>query len=286
MNDTPGWVTVAVGPDARNARHARWGFRHETWIVDLPDGVRRVVQRRSDGSDPGAAEASAVRSAIRATGLPTPEPICVGRVDDDLVLELPYVDGIVAADLLGTPEGATACGRCCGGVAATLARAYGTPAGLRATWASSRLLVDAAKRWLAASDRVLASEQVDFIERALMRAARTVDGAPSQLAHGDLAPVNVLVRDGEVVAVLDLDRVQVAHPIYDAAWFSWVVSFHHPEVAELACAAFAAAAGTPAESTAVSWLWPLLLLERRAEAADPGERATWTARLLASLTEA
>src|SRR6476660_4452699 len=98
VNDCPAWVAVVAGHDARSARRARWGFRHETWIVDLSDGGRRVFQRRSDGSDPGSAEASAVRSIVRATGLPTPEPIRVdraGRLEHDLVLELPYVAGVV-----------------------------------------------------------------------------------------------------------------------------------------------------------------------------------------------
>jgi hypothetical protein len=289
VNDSPPWVLAAAGPDARSARRARWGFRHETWIVDLSDGGRRVFQRRSDGSDPGSADASTIRSMIRATGLPTPEPIRVdpgGLSDGDMVLELPYVDGLVAAELLGTPEGAAACGRCCGGVAAALAGARVTPAGLPATWASSRPLVEAGRTWLASCDGVLGSGQAEAIEGVLVRAARLVDEAPSLVAHGDLAPVNVLVRGTEIAAVLDLDRVQLAHPIYDAAWFSWVVSFHHPDVAVHACDAFAATAGTPAHPTAVSWLWPLLLLERLAEAASPGERATWTARLSTSLAGA
>ena len=285
MNDSPAWVAVAAGPDALSARRARWGFRHETWIVDLSDGGRRVFQRRSDGSDPGSATAAAVRSTIQAAGLPTPDPIRIDRVDHELVLELPYVDGIVSAELLGTPDGAAACGRCCGEVAAALAGTRDTPAGLRATWATGRLLVEAAITWLAACDGIVASGQAATMQRVLARAAEVVDGAPSQLAHGDLAPVNVLVREGEIVAVLDLDRVQTAHPVYDASWFSWVVAFHHPEVAEHACAAFEAAAGTPAHPTAVRWLWPLLLLERLAEAASPGERAMWTARLLTSLTD-
>ena len=181
-------------------------------------------------------------------------------------------------------EGAAACGRCCGEVAAALAGARDIPHGLRATWASSRLLVEAARTWLPSCEAMLANGQVDALERVLARAARTVDEAPAQVAHGDLAPVNVLVRAGEIAAVLDLDRVQLAHPLYDAAWFSWVVSFHHPDVAVHACAAFAEAAGTPAHATQVSWLWPLLLLERLAEAASPGERTTWSVRLLASLT--
>ena len=107
-----------------------------------------------------------------------------------------------------------------------------------------------------------------------------LDADTPGLAHGDLAPVNVLVRDGELAAVLDLDRAQLAHPAYDAAWFSWVVSFHHPRVAGTACAAYTAAAGVPTGKEALGWLWPLLLLERLAEATDTGERAMWADRLV------
>jgi aminoglycoside phosphotransferase (APT) family kinase protein len=72
---------------------------------------------------------------------------------------------------------------------------------------------------------------------SLRRAALEVETVLPRFAHGDLAPVNLLVRDGRVAAVLDLDRARLAHPLHDAAWFAWVVSFHHRDVAGAAWSA-------------------------------------------------
>ena len=87
-----------------------------------------------------------------------------------------------------------------------------------------------------------------------------------------------------MAAVLDLDRARLAHPLYVAAWFAWVVSFHHRDVAGAAWSAYAQAAGLGATSPAVlAWLWPLQLLDRLAEAPDAAERTLWAGRLAAGL---
>jgi aminoglycoside phosphotransferase (APT) family kinase protein len=106
--------------------------------------------------------------------------------------------------------------------------------------------------------------------------------APPRFAHGDLAPVNLLVQDGRVAAVLDLDGARLAHPLFDAAWLAWIISFHHGDVAEAAWGAYARAVGAGVRSpAALAWLWPLQLLERLAEARGEDERATWADRLVA-----
>jgi aminoglycoside phosphotransferase (APT) family kinase protein len=102
------------------------------------------------------------------------------------------------------------------------------------------------------------------------------------VVHGDLVPVNLLVADDRLTALLDLDRVQLAHPLYDAAWFAWVVSHYHADVAGVACDAYARASGVAVRPLArLAWLWPLQLLERLAEAQDGQERDAWAARLAA-----
>ncbi len=115
-------------------------------------------------------------------------------------------------------------------------------------------------------------------------AARDTDRVPSVFAHGDLAPVNVLVRGTDVAAVLDLDRARLAHPLFDGAWFAWVVGHHHPDMARTAWRSFADVAGLPErEPRAFAWLQPLQLLERLATADAAADRARWAARLAAVL---
>ena len=68
------------------------------------------------------------------------------------------------------------------------------------------------------------------------------EGTRPVFAHGDLAPVNVVMDGGAgpgvVVALLDLERARLAHPLFDAAWWSWVVRYHHPSRSPAAGHAF------------------------------------------------
>ncbi len=278
----PAWVAGACDARVAAARRARWGFRHETWLADLEDGRRVVVQRRADGSNPEAPDARAVRDRVRAAGIAVPEPVAVHRIGAAVVAVLPFVEGVIAAEMLATDEGAAPAGRACGEMAAGLAAV--DPAGLRlpGAWASARALMAAVAEWIAGLEPAPADGTVGRIEHAARRAAREIETSGCRFVHGDLAPVNVLVLDGRPAAALDLDRARRAHPRYDAAWFAWVVSFHHPGTATAAWRAFALASGLGDQPLgAVAWLWPLLLLERAAEALDAAERARWSERLAA-----
>ena len=240
--EPPAWVGAALGAGIRSATRARWGFRHETWVVELA-GERCVVQRRADGSDPTTSPWPAIRQLVRDAGLATPEPVRLASLGQDVVVALPAIDGTVAAELLRAGHGAELVGRACG-------------------WVASRF------RSIDPGAFVLPGPPGGFGETAPV------------VAHGDLAPVNILMRDERVVGVLDLDRIRLAHPDYDAAWFAWVVTTHHPELADSAWRGFADAAHlrdrTPSD---VAWLWPLQLAERVREAASGPERARWLGHL-------
>jgi aminoglycoside phosphotransferase (APT) family kinase protein len=283
LDECPVWVLEAVRGGIVTARRARWGFRHETWIVERPGGERMVLQRRVDGSDPTLGRARIVRELVRAASVPTPEPVrrhVPTPGSSGLVVELPFVDAQVGAELLPVPHGAETVGRLCGSIAVRLGGIDVRGLRLADTWASGARLRTAAGRWLELLPASAPSGTRRSVEQAISRASVMLDADPPGLAHGDLAPVNVLVRDGDLAAVLDLDRAQIAHPAYDAAWFAWVVTFHHPRLADTACAAYTAAAGVPTGEEALGWLWSLLLLERLAEAADPRERSMWADRLV------
>jgi aminoglycoside phosphotransferase (APT) family kinase protein len=280
----PGWVAAASGGSALTARPLPWGFRHETWVVETIDGRALVVQRRVDGSDPTDPRLRAVRGAVRVAGLPVPEPARVALEGADVVVALPFVEGLVAAELLGSDGDPELVGRLCGEVAARLGTV--SPAGLPLSriWASANDLRAAARRWMESLPDAVPARTRERLLVDVDRVALEVETAPPRFAHGDVAPVNLLVRDGRVAAVLDLDRARLALPLYDAAWFAWVVSFHHPDVAEAAWSAYSQAAGLAIRSAEdVAWLWPLQLLERLAEAPDAAERRAWADRLAATL---
>jgi aminoglycoside phosphotransferase (APT) family kinase protein len=110
-------------------------------------------------------------------------------------------------------------------------------------------------------------------------------------AHGDLAPVNLVLRDGRVAAILDLERARLAHPLYDAAWWTWIVRHHHPERGASALGAFREAAGIGTDQAtcrslallgALACLEVLAGLPRR----DAGARREWARRVVGALERA
>lgn len=274
----PGWVADSCGDGVRSAVPTRWGFRHETWIVRTASGEHRIVQRRSDGSDPTVAPHPAIREAVRTARLPVPEPRRIVLDGPDVVVVLPFVEGAVAADLLGRGRDAELVGRACGVVAARLTDVRTDD--LPIARASAVLELDDT---LPPGGFARLRERLD---RYVREVAPRIDGASAVFAHGDLAPVNVLLRDNTVAAVLDLDRARTAHPFYDSAWFAWVVSAHHPELASATWNAYANAAGMAGlQARDMAWLWPLQLLERVREARTASERQRWIERLAAALDE-
>ncbi len=146
----------------------------------------------------------------------------------------------------------------------------------------------AARGWLADGRTVLGSRPAAALERVLLRVPAALDSVEPVFAHGDLAPVNVLLWDGMIVAVLDFERARLAHPLFDAAWWRWIVCHHHPERWEAAGPAFFAAAELTLDRGTLERLDMLAVLQclevlhetpHRARAA----RSEWAARVVEGL---
>ena len=263
---------------------ADWGFTHETWVLAVEAGPPVVVQRRRDRSDPTRPRARAIREAVRTTGLVVPEPSCAPPDRGHAVVVLPFVPGAPAAELLVDAAGAEEVGVLCGRVAARLAGIDRDGLGLPSTWASGERLRAAGRGWVRRCGSSLRDRSRVVIDGLLETAAGEIDDSPGRFAHGDLAPVNILVQRRRAAAILDLDRARVAHPLFDAAWFAWVVAHHHPRIAGAAWRGYARGAGLPSQvPAAFAWMQPLQLLERAATARDRSERDAWAARLDAAL---
>jgi len=264
---------------------APWGFDHETWILGN-GSPRLVVQRRADAVDPTAPTSRSIRAAVRLVGLEVPEPDLVASDEGHAIVTLPFVEGRPGSELLSGAAEAHAIGRLCGGAADALARIDPVGLELPTTWASGEQLLSAGGGWVRCCSGTLDPTARADLAGLLETAAGELDRVPARFAHGDLAPVNVLVRDGSVAALLDLDRARLAHPLYDAAWFAWVVTYHHPDIADAAWAGYAGASRLPvSRPAAFAWLQPLQLLERAATAPTPSRQATWSARLARLLDE-
>lgn len=104
-------------------------------------------------------------------------------------------------------------------VGACLARVHRELGALEDTAVDSAVppagLGEQVRDWLASGDRGLAPEGSRRLADLLSRAPR-LDDRP-QLVHNDFRAANLLVRDSEVVGVLDFDEVMVEHRVVDLA---------------------------------------------------------------------
>jgi aminoglycoside phosphotransferase (APT) family kinase protein len=270
-----------------------WTTSTRTERVTLGDG-RRVVVQRAVG---GAAARATIGRRLRldrllpaiAPWLPVPEVRGGEASGPRPFIVTGFVLGISGRELLADDRGAALLGRLMGELAAGLARVPTRGLRLDGTWGDPERLATAAAGWLNACAPDLGAGGVRALERVLRRLPRELAGAAPVFAHGDLAPVNVLVRDGVVAALLDFERARLAHPLFDAAWWRWIVRHHHPERWEAAGPAFLAAAGlddSPATAQRLDLLAALQCLEMLNRARRAGERRAWAERLAGVLDQA
>ena len=269
-----------------------WTTSTRTERITLADGRRVVVQRAVSGAAARATIGRRIRlgrllPAI-APWLPVPEVRGGEATGPRPFVVTGFVPGISGRELLADESGAAQLGRLMGELAAGLARVPTRGLGLGGTWGDPERLVTAADRWLKASAPDLGAGGARALERLLPRLPRELAGAAPVFAHGDLAPVNIVVRDGVVVALLDFERARLAHPLFDAAWWRWIVRHHHPERWAVAGAAFAETAGLEDARGTVARLDLLAALQClemlcRAGRRSPAARREWAARLLGVL---
>ena len=211
-----------------------WATGVRTSLVTLEDGLRVVHQ---DGASTVAGRGGIARRmrflcALRsaAPGLPVPEVLGGdARADPPFVLTS-CLTGEPGDALLATPAGAARLGRVAGGAAAALAAVPPAVPGrsLSRTWSDPDRLAAAAAGWLREAGPLLGQSASEAVRAALDRIPVLL-AAPPVVAHGDLAPVNLLVDGERLTGILDLERLRLAPPLFDAAWFRLLVRHHHPE---------------------------------------------------------
>src|SRR5438093_6518011 len=239
----PTWLTAAL-PAGSIAAASRlgWGFRNESWRVDLVDGRRMGVTRFAD---PSAAPAIGRRTTelgprMRAAGIPVPETVDLPGLEEPL-LATQFVDGVVGAELLDlSPERV---GLVMGAAWRILATLDTEGLDLPTGWACTQGLAAADRQ----GDLGRALDRLDQAQRprateALDRARELLAGRRTGFVHGDFAPVNVIVRNDHLAALVDLELAGRADPLFDAAWFRWFVGYHYPAAEATAWAAFRSAA--------------------------------------------
>ena len=99
-----------------------------------------------------------------------------------------------------------------------------------------------------------------------------------------------MIAAGALTALLDLEAVRVGERLLDAAWFRWIVRYHHPVIEPAAWAGFVAASRLDRDDRGVGELIHILAVVRILEilarpVLDAAARARWVDQLRAGVEE-
>lgn len=269
--DVPVWLaeTFAIGSIDRAARLG-WGFRNETWRVDLTDGRRLAVTRPADALAAPAVVALTlvIGPRLRTAGIPSPTIVDLAAGDASTVFATEFVEGTSGAEILAQDDGPALIGALLGDAWRRLRSI--DPAGLPLpdAWAAPRGLADLSRARLGRTEGWLTGQEQRLAAAAIGALPELLTGRRPGFVHGDFVPVNMLVRDASLAAILDFEFVRLADPLLDAAWFDQIVAFHHPGEEPAAWQAFVSAAGIDADDRRTGDLLRTLPLIRLLEILD------------------
>jgi aminoglycoside phosphotransferase (APT) family kinase protein len=265
-----------------------WDTRTRTWVATLAGGQRVVAQwsRNRRGLDRRRRVGRMLPQV--APWIPVPEVVAHEVRGPVGLLVTRAVEGLSGRALLDDDRSAALLGARMGELAGGLRRVPTRGLRLATLWSDPARLAVAAAGWLEDARPALGASAATAVARLLDRVPAALGGSQSVFTHGDLAPVNVLLHDGIAVALLDFERARLAHLLFDAAWWRWIVCHHHPERWEAAGPAFFSAAGLTLDRETLERLDLLAVLQclemlhetpRRARAA----RSEWAERVAEAL---
>jgi aminoglycoside phosphotransferase (APT) family kinase protein len=247
-------LSAIVGVPVIAAELCRWGFENRTLIATLEDGRCVVVQRINSRAWAGHKLhlARVLPDRLASVGIRTPRLLAADAAADPPYAVREYLPGESAAGLMGTVAGAIQVARAMGALLPRLALVATAGAGLSNAWASPDALGRQAQQQLDRCRPLLDESASAALEAAIAEVPARFADRPAIFAHGDFCPVNILLGDGEwgmedgkaysaspiphpyppsprVTGLLDLEFARIADPLFDAAWWGWVVRYHHPE---------------------------------------------------------
>ncbi len=301
-------LSAIVGAPVVAAERCGWGFENHTTIVTVADGRRLVVQRIASRAlaSHKLQLASALPGRLAAVGIRAPRQLAADADADPPYAVREYLPGEAGATHMGTIAGATQIARAMGALIPHLAAVATTGLALETSWASPITLAEQSRRRIARCRTLLDAPIVAALEATIADLPARFAGRPAVFAHGDFCPVNVLIgAAGDlrleasdmpqvsslqspaplIVGLLDLEFARIADPLFDAAWWGWVVRYHHAErwVAAwpqlLAAAGFVPDAATTARVQALQRLRCLEMADYHAHERTPEAAAMWVERL-------
>ncbi len=288
VRGVPDWVAETVG-SVSDAERLRAGFTNESWAVATADGRRLVVTRMTD---PGAAgllldRAPTLTARLVDAGIASPIPIPERSDRSRNVVTSAFVNGAPGMDLMPDDVGAALVGRIVGAAWLALEAVDASGLGLDDLWARPSELARAALAWLEPVSVSLGPRAATRARARIADLASLLKDRPTGFVHGDLVPANVLILDGAFASLTDLETVRIGERLLDAAWFRWIVRYHHPAIEPAAWAGFVAASQLDTDDDVVSALLDVLpvirILEILAGPAPGAARARWMELLRAGV---
>jgi aminoglycoside phosphotransferase (APT) family kinase protein len=321
--DTLAELSALVGAPVVADERAAWGFANRTELVTLADGRRLVVQRitRRFFAPYRLALARTVPPALRALGISAPLLLAADAQHDPPYVVREFLPGTPTNALLDSDENATRLAGTMGALLPRLATIDITTLPLATTWAEPHTLASDMQRRLQACAPLLASNAHRILAALLAQLPALFANRPAVFAHGDFCPVNALLLDdrrpttddgrqttddgrrttddgrqrtnnneaavggpSSSVGLLDFDEARMADALFDAAWWGWVVRYHHPERWHVAWPQFLLAASIPADTPTLERIRALQLLRLLealddARAHEPATALWWAERL-------
>ena len=297
-------TTMAADPDSRELERivgtpltsvvrARWGFANRTDIVTTSGGERLVVQRYRDRSlaDHRIRTMAAMAGPLAQLGIAIPAARRVQLDDEPPWAIFDQLEGVPVTEAGEHGLGGAQFPRLAVRMGDLQRRIATVPAeglDLRDGWADPRTLAADASGWLEQVADRIGVEEAETLRRTIAEVETLFRDRPAVVAHGDFVPVNILVKEGEITGLLDFESTRLADPLFDVAWWTWVVGFHH--LADLAWSlpSFLEGAGVRRDAILedrMHALQLLRLLELAATSAGAGQAAMdmWISRLTDTL---
>jgi aminoglycoside phosphotransferase (APT) family kinase protein len=267
-----------------------WGDSGRTLRCES-DGMAFAARWHSGRAGHTRAERLAARTTdLAAAGIATPGPTTVIRVDHPIGAWTvsPWCEGALGPDLLKDPSEALRLASAMGSLSARLAMIdpmRSDVLDLDSPWNSPQTLAAAATRWVDAVGEALDRRTRRVFAGTIESLERAGHPWRPTVAHGDLVPINVIVTADHRLVVLDLEHMTIGPPSLDAAWWGWVVRFHHPDAWVSTWPMFLAATGLTGPEASpdhLAAIGSIRALQRTIEAPPGSPRARWVERLVAT----
>ncbi len=221
------------------------GLSNRTDVATLQDGRLVVVQRLADAAlaRHRVEVARDLGARLRPAGVPVPELLATDPAAHPPFIVTAHVPGRPGSASLDDPREAMALGADMGRLHRAIASVATDGLRLPGAWARHADLARVAGHWLARTSGLLPAATRHRLADSIAVFPAAWTGRPVVLAHGDWAPVNVLVERGSVSGVVDWEFARLADPLFDPAWWNALVWTFHPSAWPHAWPSFAEAAG-------------------------------------------